>query len=250
MAGHSQFKNIMHRKGAQDKKRGKIFTKLIREITTSAKTGGGDANSNPRLRSALLAARAAKKPKDTIERAINRGTGAEGSDHFEEIRYEAYGPGGVALIIESLTDNRTRTAGEIRAILTKHGGNLGESNSVGFMFERLGLITYPAAAAPGDSMLDAAIDAGAADVESGEAGHLIATAPEDLNQVREVLEKKFGPPDAAKLSWKPLNTIPVAGEAGQTLLRLIENLEDNDDVQNVFGNYLLDEDLLLEWQNA
>jgi YebC/PmpR family DNA-binding regulatory protein len=250
MAGHSQFKNIMHRKGAQDKKRGKIFTKLIREITTAAKSGGGDANSNPRLRSAFMAARAANMPKDTIDRAIKRGTGADGADNYDEIRYEGYGPGGIALIVESLTDNRTRTAGEIRSAFAKAGGNLGESNSVSFMFERLGVIQYPASIGDTDRVLTAAIDAGAQDVESLEHGHFISTSPDDLNHVREALEKSFGVPEAAKLSFKPLNTVPVSGEAGKALLKLIDTLEDNDDVQTVFGNYELDTALLAEWENA
>ncbi len=240
MAGHSQFKNIMHRKGAQDKKRGKIFTKLIREITTAARQGAPDPNANPRLRSAIMAAREANMPKDTIERAIKRGSGADSGDNYEEIRYEGYGPGGVALIVESLTDNRTRTASEVRAAFTKHGGNLGESGSVGFMFERIGLILYPARVADASVMLDAAIEAGATDVESGESGHAVTCAPDDFSAVRDALEKRFGAPEAARLSFKPLNVTPVGEEDAKSLFKLIETLEDSDDVQNVYGNYDID----------
>ena len=241
MAGHSQFKNIMHRKGAQDKKRGKAFTKIIREITTSTRAGSPDPNTNPRLRAAVTAARNANMPKDTIERAIKRGSGAEAGDNFEEIRYEGYGPGGVAIIIESLTDNRTRTAGEIRSAFAKHGGNLGESGSVGFMFERLGCISYPAAAGNNDVMFEAAIESGASDVQSDESGHIIYCASDDLNAVQGAMEKKFGPADRAKLAFRPINTTPVAEQDAKQLMDLIEVLEDNDDVQTVYGNYEIDD---------
>src|ERR1700704_2615296 len=184
MAGHSQFKNIMYRKGAQDKKRAKVFTKIIRELTTAARTGLPDPNANPRLRAAVLAARQANMPKDTVERAIKRGAGGEGGEAYEEVRYEGYGPGGVAVIVEALTDNRNRTASEVRAAFTKAGGALGETNSVGFLFDHVGEIAYP--------MLEAAIEAGASDVDSDPEGHVVISAPDDFNAVRDALEKDFG----------------------------------------------------------
>src|SRR5947209_5948870 len=202
MAGHSQFKNIMHRKGAQDKKRAKIFTKLIRELTTSARTGLPDPAANPRLRAAVIAARQANMPKDTVERAIKRASSGDAADNFEEVRYEGYGPGGVAIIVEALTDNRNRTASDVRAAFTKAGGSLGETNSVSFLFDRLGEITYPAAAASADDMFEAALDAGADNVESGEEEHVVTCAPDDLNAVRDALEQRFGAPSSAKLAWR------------------------------------------------
>lgn len=244
MAGHSQFKNIMHRKGAQDKKRAKIFTKLIREITTAARNGSPEPDKNPRLRAALTAARNANMPKDTIERAIKRGAGLLDDTTYDEIRYEGYGPGGVALIVEGLTDNRTRTASEIRSIFTKGGGNMGEPNSVSFMFEKTGTIFYPLSVGSDDAVLEAAVEAGASDVESDESGHTILTSPDDLGAVRDALEKKFGAPESAKFSWKPLNTIQVGEEHAQELLALIETLEDNDDVQQVFANFDIDAKLM------
>ncbi len=250
MAGHSQFKNIMHRKGAQDKKRGKIFTKLIREITTAARAGAPDPNTNPRLRAAVTMARNANMPKDTIERAIKRGSGADGADNFEEIRYEGYGPAGIAIIVEGLTDNRTRTAGEVRAAFAKHGGNLGETGSVSFMFEHIGAILYPVKTGSADKMLEAAIDAGAGDVESTEDGHFISCAPGDLNHVRDALEKQFGEAESVKLSWKPTNLVPVPEEAAKDLLKLVEVLEDNDDVQNVYGNFDIDAAVMEKLANA
>ena len=240
MAGHSQYKNIMHRKGAQDKKRAKIFTKLIRELTTAARAGSPDPAINPRLRSAVTAARAANMPRDTIERAIKRGSGADAGDQYDEIRYEGYGPSGIALIVESLTDNRTRTAGEIRAAFSKFGGNLGETGSVNFLFERVGEIIYSASAADSEKILNAAIASGAQDVESNADFHVITTAPDDLNTVRDALEKTLGEAENAKLSFRPLNIMPVAGDAARDIMRLVETLEDNDDVQNVYGNYHID----------
>src|SRR5262249_42236990 len=201
MAGHSQFKNIMYRKGAQDKKRAKVFTKIIRELTTAARTGLPDPAANPRLRAAVLAARQANMPKDTVERAIKRGAGGEDGENFEEVRYEGYGPGGVALIVEALTDNRNRTASAVRAALTKAGGKLGESNSVSFMFDRLGQVTYPASAAAADAMFEAAVEAGADNVESGPEEHVVTCAPEALNAMRDALEQRFGPAPGAKLVW-------------------------------------------------
>jgi YebC/PmpR family DNA-binding regulatory protein len=244
MAGHSQFKNIMYRKGAQDAKRAKVFTKIIRELTVAAKTGLADPAANPRLRAAMIAAREANMPKDTMERAIKRGAGGGDDAAYEEVRYEGYGPGGVALIIEALTDNRNRTAGEIRTALTKHGGNLGETNSVSFMFERKGVILYPAKAASADAVFEAALDAGADNVESDGEGHEVTTAPEDFSAVRDALEAKFGAAREAKLQWRPLNTVPVEGDAADSLLKLIDVLEDNDDVQLVSANFEMSDDTL------
>jgi YebC/PmpR family DNA-binding regulatory protein len=244
MAGHSQFKNIMYRKGAQDAKRAKVFTKIIRELTVAAKTGLPDPAANPRLRAAMIAARDANMPKDTMERAIKRGAGGGDDTAYEEVRYEGYGPGGVALIIEALTDNRNRTAGEIRTALTKHGGNLGETNSVSFMFERKGVMAYPAKAASADAMFEAALDAGADNVESDGDGHEVTTAPEDFSAVRDALEAKFGAAREAKLQWRPLNTVPVEGDAADSLLKLIDVLEDNDDVQLVSANFEMSDDTL------
>ena len=237
MAGHSQFKNIMHRKGAQDAKRAKVFTKIIREITVAARSGLPDANQNPRLRAALTAARGANMSKDTVERAIKRGSGAAGGENYEEVRYEGYGPGGVAIIVDALTDNRNRTAGEVRVAFNKVGGALGETNSVSFQFARMGLVRYPAAAASADAMLEAAIEAGADDVESGADSHEVYCKPDELNAVRDALEAKFGPPEQAALAWRPQNMVEVGGENAENLLKLIEALEDSDDVQNVTANY-------------
>ncbi len=237
MAGHSQFKNIMYRKGAQDAKRAKVFTKLIRELTVAARAGLPDPEMNPRLKNAVVAARAANMPKDNIERAIKRGAGGADGENFEEIRYEGYGPGGVAVIVEALTDNRNRTASEVRNIFAKNGGNLGETGSVSFQFERVGRVAYPAGAASADDMFEAALEAGAADVESSDGSHEVLCAPDDLNIVREALEARFGAPASAVLSWRPHNTVAVGGEQVEQLFRLIEALDDNDDVQSVSANY-------------
>ncbi len=245
MAGHSQFKNIMHRKGAQDAKRAKVFTKLIRELTVSAKYGLPDPAMNPRLRAAVQAAREANMPKDTIERAIKRGAGGEGDSNYEEVRYEGYGPGSVAIIVEALTDNRNRTASEIRSAFAKHGGNLGETNSVSFMFDRIGAIHYPADRATGDAMFEAALEAGADNVESGDDGHDVACAPDALNAVREALESAFGPPASARLDWRAQLSVPVTDEqTAQTLIKLLEVLEDNDDVQRVQANFDISQDVM------
>lgn len=246
MAGHSQFKNIMHRKGAQDAKRAKVFTKLIRELTVSAKTGLPDPVMNPRLRAAVQAAREANMPKDTIERAIKRGAGGEGDANYEEVRYEGYGPGSVAIIVEALTDNRNRTASEIRSAFSKHGGNLGETNSVSFMFDRIGAIHYPADRATSDAMFEAALEAGADNVQSdGEEGHDVTCAPDSLNSVREALEEKFGPPASARLDWRAQVSVPVVDEqALQTLIKLLDVLEDNDDVQRVQANFDIPQDVM------
>ena len=244
MSGHSQFKNIMHRKGAQDAKRAKIFTKLIRELTTAARSGLPDPNMNPRLRAALVAARTANMSRDTIERAIKRGAGGEDATNYEEVRYEGYGPGGIAIIVEALTDNRNRSASEIRTAFNKHGGAMGETNSVSFMFERKGLVRYPAKVASADGMFEAALEAGADNVESDGEAHEATSAPEDFAQLRDKLEAKFGPPLEARLAWRPLNNVPVEGENAERLLKLIEALEDNDDVQHVSANFDVAEDVL------
>ncbi len=236
MAGHSQFKNIMHRKGAQDAKRARQFAKLIREITVSARAGLPDPASNPRLRSAMAEARTVNMPRDTIERAVKKAAGAGGGEDYAEVRYEGYGPAGVALIVEALTDNRNRTAADVRAAFNKHGGAMGESNSVSFMFGRLGVIAYPAGAASADAMLEAAIEAGAEDVVSAEE-HEITCAADDLFAVRDALETRFGPATRAKLDWRPSVSITVDEERAVSLLKLIDALEDNDDVQNVFANF-------------
>ena len=236
MAGHSKFKNIMYRKGAQDKKRAAMFSKLSREITVAAKTGTPDPDMNPRLRAAVVAARAQSMPKDNIERAISKASAAGGED-YEELRYEGFGPGGVALIIEALTDNRNRTATNIRTIFSKNGGNLGASGSVSHGFQRLGLITYPATAASAEQLFEAATEAGAEDVESSEESHEIWTAQEDLHEVARSLEKSLGEPESTKLAWRPQTEVSVGEEDAETLIRLIDALEEDDDVQTVWGNY-------------
>jgi YebC/PmpR family DNA-binding regulatory protein len=250
MAGHSQFKNIMHRKGRQDAVRGKIFTKLIREITTAARLGAADPASNPRLRAAVIAAREANMTRDTIDRAIKRGSGNEADANYDEIRYEGYGPGGVAVIVEALTNNRNRTAGEVRSIFTKYGGNLGESNSVSFMFDRVGEFRFPLKIGSADEVLEKAIDAGAEDVVSGEGeggAHEIYSTQDSFNAVREALEKSLGQPSSAKLGWRPKTTTPVEGETAKKLLDLIAALDDNDDVQNVYANFELSDDALAKF---
>ena len=244
MAGHSQFKNIMYRKGAQDKKRAKVFTKIIRELTTAARTGLPDPAANPRLRAAVLAARQANMPKDTVDRAIKRGSGGGADEAYEEVRYEGYGPGGVAVIVEALTDNRNRTASEVRAAFTKSGGALGETNSVSFMFDRVGEILYPAATASADDMFEAAIEAGARDIESDAGQHLVICAPEDLNTVRDALENRFGPAGSARLVWRPRTASEIGEETATGLFKLLETLEDSDDVQNVYANFEVAEDVM------
>jgi YebC/PmpR family DNA-binding regulatory protein len=236
MAGHSQFKNIMHRKGRQDAVRSKLFSKLAREITISAKLGVPDPDMNPRLRSAILAARAENMPKDNIERAIKKSQGGD-ADTYEEIRYEGYGPGGVAMIVEVLTDNRNRTASDVRAAFTKSGGNLAETGAVSFMFDRVGVVEFDAGVASADDMLEAAIEAGADDVVSTEGGHEIYVTQERLRELARALEEKFGEPRKAALVWKPQNTVALDDEQGEKLLRLVGTLEDHDDVQNVYANF-------------
>lgn len=236
MAGHSQFKNIMHRKGKQDAMRSKMFGKLAREITVAAKLGTPDPAMNPRLRLAITAARAENVPKDNIERAIKKAIGGEG-ENYDEIRYEGYGPGGVAVIVEALTDNRNRAASDIRSYFTKSGGNLGETGSVSFMFDRLGVIEFDAKAASDDAMLEAAIEAGADDVASSEDGHEIFASQETFREVAKALEAKYGEPRKAALLWKPQNTIAVDDETGEKLFKLLDLLNEHDDVQNVYANF-------------
>src|SRR5512134_2174246 len=244
MAGHSQFKNIMYRKGAQDAKRGKIFTKLIRELTVAARSGLPDPEANSRLRTAITAARAANMPKDTMERAIRRGAGEDGGESYEEVRYEGYGPSGVAVIVEALTDNRNRTASELRAAFGRHGGTLGESGSVSFMFERVGLVQYPPAAASAEAMFDAALEAGAEDVQSAASGHDVYCAPDNLSHVRDNLEQRFGPAEAARLDWRPRSQVPVGEDDAGTLFKLLNALDDSDDVQRVAANFEVADDVL------
>jgi YebC/PmpR family DNA-binding regulatory protein len=237
MAGHSKFKNIMYRKGAQDKKRSALFSKLSREITVAARNGLPDPAMNARLRAAVLAARAGGMPKDNIERSIKKAEGGDG-DNYEEIRYEGFGPGGVSLIIEALTDNRNRTATNVRTIVSKNGGNLGASGSVSHGFDRMGLISYPASAGSADKVFEAALEAGAEDVQSSEDGHEIWTAQESLHEVARALEPALGEAEGTKLAWRPQTSVAVAdeAEAGQ-LMKLIDALDDDDDVQAVWGNY-------------
>jgi YebC/PmpR family DNA-binding regulatory protein len=237
MAGHSQFKNIMHRKGAQDARRGRQFAKLIREITVSARQGLPDPGSNPRLRAAMAAARQANMPRDTIDRAVKKASGAGGSDDYAEVRYEGYGPAGVAIIVEALTDNRNRTASDIRSAFAKHGGALGETNSVSFLFNRLGVIRYPASAGSADDMLEAAIEAGAENVESDAEAHEITAAADDFFAVRDALETRFGAPESARLDWRPITSVTLDEERAASVLKLLDVLDESDDVQNVYANF-------------
>jgi YebC/PmpR family DNA-binding regulatory protein len=243
MAGHSQFKNIMHRKGAQDAKRAKVFTKIIRELTVAARDGA-DPMINARLRAAIIMARGANMPRDTMERAIKRGAGGEDMANYQEVRYEGYGPGGVALIVEALTDNRNRTAAEVRSAFNKFGGNLGESNSVSFSFDRLGLIRYPVTVAAFDAMFEAAVEVGADNVDaSGDESdahtheYEITCAMDIFAEVRDALIQRFGDPVSAQLTWVPQTRVTVSDDQAETLMKLIDTLEDNDDVQTVAGNY-------------
>ena len=243
MAGHSKFKNIMHRKGAQDKKRSAVFSKLSREITVAAKSGLPDPDMNARLRSAIIAARAQSMPNDNIKRAIDKASGSDG-ENYEEIRYEGFGPGGVSLIIETLTDNRNRTATNVRTAVSKNGGNLGASGSVSHGFDRMGLISYPAGAGDGDTVFEAALEAGAEDVSSNEDGHEIWTAQDSLHEVAKALEPVLGEAEGAKLAWRPQTMVTVGESDATTLLKLIDALDDDDDVQTVWGNYDVPEDVM------
>ncbi|MFA4994938.1 MAG: YebC/PmpR family DNA-binding transcriptional regulator [Bdellovibrionales bacterium] len=238
MSGHSHAKNVMHQKGKSEAKRSKIFSKLAREIVVAAKQGLPDPAHNPRLRAAIKEARKASMPGDRVTRAIKSASpGGDDSSVYEEVRYEGYAPGGIAIIVEALTDNRNRTAAELRMLFSKNGGTMGESGSVAFMFNRVGEIVFPAKVASADAMLEAVIDAGGENVESDEMAHVVTCTVEDFGAVRNALEKKFGEPESAKLTWYPKAETPVEGESAQVLLRFIDTLEDNDDVQNVYGNY-------------
>ena len=236
MAGHSKFKNIMHRKGAQDKKRSSLFSKLSREITVAARMGLPDPAMNARLRSAVITARKEGLPKDNIERSINKAAGGDAAN-YEEVRYEGFGPGGVSLIIESLTDNRNRTATNVRTAVSKNGGNLGAGGSVSHGFDRLGLISYAASAGDAEKVFEAALEAGAEDVSSSEDGHEIWTALDSLHEVAKALEPVLGEPEGAKLAWRPQTMVTVNEEDAAKLLKLIDALDDDDDVQTVWGNY-------------
>ncbi|MCR9212145.1 MAG: YebC/PmpR family DNA-binding transcriptional regulator [Proteobacteria bacterium] len=245
MAGHSQFKNIMHRKGAQDKKRAKIFAKHIRELTVAAKSGLPDPSMNPRLRTAIAAARSDNMPKDNIDRAIKRASGEGEGDVYEEIRYEGYGPGGIALIVEALTDNKNRTAAEVRSAFSKAGGALGETGSVSFMFDHVGQIIFDASGIDGDELFEVALEAGAENVESDDQIHEITCTMEDFNEVRDAMEEKFGAPQEAGIVWKPQNTIPVeTEEKANSVFKLVDVLEDNDDVQKVSANFDIPADIM------
>src|SRR6201992_1540350 len=247
MAGHSQFKNIMHKKGKQDAIRSKLFSKLAREITVAAKMGLPDPAMNARLRAAVLEARAENMPKDNIHRAIKKASSAD-TENYDEVRYEGYAPGGVAVIVEALTDNRNRTAGEVRSYFTKAGGALAETGAVSFMFDHVGLIIYDKKAASDDAMLEAAIEAGAEDSQSGEEEHEIVVSMDALRDAQKALEAKFGEPRKASIVWRPQNTIAADDEAGEKILRLIGSLEDNDDVQNVTANFEVSDALVARMQ--
>ena len=243
MSGHSQFKNIMNRKGAQDKARARIFSKLAREITVAVKTGGADPNGNPRLRLAIQNARSENMPKDNIERAIAKGSQSADTSNYEEVRYEGYGPGHVAVIVEALTDNRARTAPNLRSLFTKRGGSFGDT--VLFNFEHVGYIEFPLNVASADAMFEAGLEAGADDVQTTETTHEITCKPEDLGAVREALEKKFGTPNAARMDWRPTVETPVADlETAQKLMGFVEELNEDDDVQRVFTNADIPDDIL------
>nr|WP_315381063.1 YebC/PmpR family DNA-binding transcriptional regulator [uncultured Sphingomonas sp.] len=243
MAGHSKFKNIMHRKGAQDKKRSAMFSKLSREITVAAKMGLADPDMNPRLRAAINAAKAQSMPKDNIQRAIDKASKGEG-DNYEEIRYEGFGPAGVSLIIEALTDNRNRTATNVRTAVSKNGGNLGTAGSVSHGFDRLGLISYPVSAGDAEKVFEAALEAGAEDVTSSEDGHEIWTAQGDLHEVAKALEPVLGESEGAKLAWRPQTMVTVGADDAATLFKLLDALDDDDDVQTVWGNYEIPDDVM------
>ncbi|MDR3495253.1 MAG: YebC/PmpR family DNA-binding transcriptional regulator [Ancalomicrobiaceae bacterium] len=243
MAGHSQFKNIMHRKGKQDKVRSKLFSKLAREITVAAKEGVPDPSMNSKLRLAILNARAENMPKDNIDRAIKKAAGAD-AENYEDVRYEGYGPGGVAVIVEALTDNRNRTGGAVRAAFTKFGGALGETGSVSFSFDKIGEIVYPVSAGSADAVLEAAIEAGADDVTSDDEEHVIVCGFEAMNEVSKALEATLGGANSVKSVWRAQNTVPLDEEKAQTMLKLIDVLEDDDDVQNVYSNFEVSDEIM------
>jgi len=243
MAGHSKFKNIMHRKGAQDKKRSNLFSKLSREITVAAKMGMPDPDMNPRLRLAVNAAKAQSMPKDNIQRAIDKASSNDG-ENYEEVRYEGYGPGDSAIIVEALTDNRNRTASEVRTAFSKHGGTLGETNSVSFMFDRLGVIVYPADIGSAETVFEAAVEAGASNVESNAEQHEVTCAPEDFSSVRDALTERFGDPREAELTWRPQNTVEIDEDKAQTMLKFLDVLDESDDVQRVAANFEISDDVM------
>ena len=243
MAGHSKWANIQHRKGRQDKIRAKLFSKMSKEITVAAKMGDPDPDKNPRLRLAVKEAKSNSVPKDVIDRAIKKSQAGDG-DEYEEIRYEGYGPGGVAVIVEALTDNRNRTASEVRAAFNKYNGNLGEANSVSFQFDRKGIISFPLSAADADAVFEAALEAGAENAETSAEVHEVTCAVEDFGSVRESLEGQFGEPESAKLAWLPNTMSPIDEDQASTLFKLIDVLEDNDDVQTVWANYDISDDVM------
>ncbi len=244
MAGHSHVKNVMHRKGAQDARKARQFAKLIREITVAARAGLPDRASNPRLRAAITAALKSNMTRDTIDRAVKKASGAAGGEDYAEVRYEGYGPYGVAIIVEALTDNRNRTASDVRAAFSKLGGALGETNSVSFLFARLGVVRYLASAATVDAMLEAAIEAGADDTALCEDGHEVLCAPESFFAVRDALETRFGAPEEAALEWRPSTTVSLDEERASAILKLVDALEDNDDVQNVYANFDIPDEIM------
>ena len=243
MAGHSKWANIQHRKGRQDKLRSKLFSKLAKEITVAAKMGDPDPDKNPRLRLAVKEAKSSSVPKDVIERAIKKSQGGD-AENYEEIRYEGYGPNGAAVIVEAMTDNRNRTASNVRSTFSKNGGNLGETGSVSFMFDRKGQVSYPASAGDADSVMMAAIEAGAEDVESSEDGHIIWCADTDLSDVSTALEDQLGESESTKLVWRPQTTTPLDLDGAQKLMKLIDALEDDDDVQTVTANFEIPDEIM------
>ena len=244
MAGHSHVKNVMHRKGAQDARRGRAFAKLIREITVAARQGLPDPAANARLRAAVTTAFKQNMTRDTVDRAIKKASGAAAGEDYTDVRYEGYGPAGVAVIVETLTDNRNRTASDVRSAFSKYGGALGETNSVSFMFQRMGVVTYKPEAATPDAMLDAAIEAGADDVVSGADGHEVTCGTDSLFAVRDALEQRFGAPEEAKFDWRPSTTVTLDEDRAASVLKLIDALEDNDDVQHVYANFDIPEAVL------
>lgn len=249
MAGHSQFKNIMHRKGRQDAVRSKMFSKLAREITVAAKSGTPDPSMNPRLRLAIQNAKAVSMPKDNIQRAVNKASMGD-AESYEAVRYEGYGPGGVAVIVEALTDNRNRSASNVRAAFTKAGGAMGETGSVSFMWDRVGEIYYPASVGSADKVMDAAIEAGADDVETDDEGHTIYCGFESMGEVSKALETSLGEAESVKLIWRPQNNVPVDEERAQSLMKLVATLEDDDDVQSVYANFEVDDETLAKLSAA
>lgn len=249
MAGHSKWANIQHRKGRQDKLRSKLFSKLAKEITVAAKMGDPDPDKNPRLRMAVKEAKSVSVPKDVIDRAIKKAIGGD-AENYDEIRYEGYGPNGVAVIVETMTDNRNRTASTVRSTFSKNGGNLGETGSVGFMFDRKGSITYPAAVGDADTVMMAAIEAGAEDCESSEEGHLITCVDTDLNEVSTALEAELGESESTKLIWQPNIQTELDFDGLEKLMKLVDALEDDDDVQTVTTNFEASDDVMAQFEDA